>query len=507
MGPGEQPLLGRFPQAVQRTVWGLWALLLVSLPITSFPPLGHVAGGTIVSPFSIIPLALLVAVWLIPALYMGTKLHGVTTPLLAFTFVAALASGLSVFYELRPYHGQRLPLTVIEGLGTLMIALAYYLVAARLPTSNRRINWSLRWIYVGGLGLLIWATIQIPVVLGLTSGLPTIFHDIHGLLSSREMSTSRVTGFAYEPSWLANQLVLLYIPIWLGQVLGRTSVFPPIFRKLRIELLLLIWAVPLLVLSFSRVGLLSLAAILLAAASIMAVATSRRLREAVDKRLRVGSWLRAFGSAIMILGFVGIIIGTLALLALSFSILATYDQRVARFFQADLSQFLRGEQTIYGLANSMALAERFVYWGGGLRVFSEYPILGVGLGNSGFLFEEVVPRFGYALPEIIRILGGASFPNPKSLWIRLLAETGIVGFISFLIWIGLMAVTSLRVALSRKANISAIGIAGLLCVAAQVFEGFSLDTFALPQLWVMLGLVTATATVAERNAQSPVTNV
>ncbi len=36
-----------------------------------------------------------------------------------------------------------------------------------------------------------------------------------------------------------------------------------------------------------------------------------------------------------------------------------------------------------------------------------------------------------------------------------------------------------------------IGMAGFLSLLALLFEGFSLDTFALPHLWVMLGLVTA----------------
>jgi hypothetical protein len=40
-----------------------------------------------------------------------------------------------------------------------------------------------------------------------------------------------------------------------------------------------------------------------------------------------------------------------------------------------------------------------------------------------------------------------------------------------------------------------IGLAGLLSLVAQVFEGFSLDTFALPHLWIMLGLVTAVASL------------
>jgi hypothetical protein len=36
-----------------------------------------------------------------------------------------------------------------------------------------------------------------------------------------------------------------------------------------------------------------------------------------------------------------------------------------------------------------------------------------------------------------------------------------------------------------------LGLAGLITVLTQFVEGFSLDTFALPQLWLIFGLCTA----------------
>jgi hypothetical protein len=45
---------------------------------------------------------------------------------------------------------------------------------------------------------------------------------------------------------------------------------------------------------------------------------------------------------------------------------------------------------------------------------------------------------------------------------------------------------------SRAREVKAvIGLAGSLALLAQLVEGFSLDSFALPQMWVILGLVTA----------------
>jgi O-antigen ligase len=119
--------------------------------------------------------------------------------------------------------------------------------------------------------------------------------------------------------------------------------------------------------------------------------------------------------------------------------------------------------------------------------------MGVGVGNAGFLFEEGVPTFGRRLPEIRRVLSpeNASFPNPKSLWVRLLAETGFVGTAAFLSWVVLMLGGAYAMARGFSGEMKFVGVAGLLCCLAWMLEGFSLDTFALPQTWLVLGLVTA----------------
>ncbi len=133
-----------------------------------------------------------------------------------------------------------------------------------------------------------------------------------------------------------------------------------------------------------------------------------------------------------------------------------------------------------------------MYWASGFNVFSKYPFLGVGLGNAGFFFLDTVPAYGYRLTEIINIINGApQFPNPKNLWVRLLAETGIVGFSIFISWLLLLALGAWAVMKRGKGLITIFGVGGLLAILAQILEGFSLDTFALPQLWIMLGMLTA----------------
>jgi len=152
---------------------------------------------------------------------------------------------------------------------------------------------------------------------------------------------------------------------------------------------------------------------------------------------------------------------------------------------------------VYYYANQLAYAERVMYWATGLKTFGLHPLLGVGLGNSGFLFRQSLPVYGYFLPEMIAILNGApGFPNPKNLWVRLLAETGVVGFLLFTIWLARIGLAAHRLSRGQASVLRVIGAAGLIALATQVIEGFSLDSFALPQLWIMLGLVTAGASIS-----------
>ncbi|MGH2605554.1 MAG: hypothetical protein ACRDG5_03085, partial [Anaerolineales bacterium] len=96
------------------------------------------------------------------------------------------------------------------------------------------------------------------------------------------------------------------------------------------------------------------------------------------------------------------------------------------------------------------------------------------------------------------------FPNPKNLWLRVLAENGILGLATFGAWFGLMATASLALWQGREGIGKLIGLAGALAALIQLIEGFSLDTYALPQLWIIFGLVTAAVwrrPGSERNAR------
>jgi O-antigen ligase len=129
-------------------------------------------------------------------------------------------------------------------------------------------------------------------------------------------------------------------------------------------------------------------------------------------------------------------------------------------------------------------------WG----IFSSHPWLGVGLGQSGFYIFDHLP--GWAFDRIVEMTqmltpGSWTFPNPKNLWIRLLAETGIPGTLLFVVFMLIVLAGALALMARKDRFARFLGTAGLMSWLAIVVEGFSLDSFALPTMWIALGLTIA----------------
>ena len=487
----------------RKLVWFLWCFLLVSIPVTSFPWVAKLTGRSIVSPLAGFPLVLIGFLWLVPSLFMNGRLSSTALPLLVFASVAMLASAITPFLKIYPFRGQFPVGRSLRALITLGAGIFFYLVASKIPKTEKEIRTSLRWLYLGGILMLLWSSIQGVYALqniarDITSlqQIPSFVERIHRFFSIRDMFATRVTGLAYEPSFLADQLVVLYLPLWLASVVRKYTAFSLKRTAFSVELGLSLWGVVILFLTQSRIGLISAFAILgvlglvgawrLAGRFVGRFYLKRGMPTQPQGILTTQKWMRS----LIFVGFIFLMCGAMIVVII---LTAQVDPRVEELFEIDfLGAFVQYDEPIYAISSKLAYAERLMYWTSGFRVFCKYPILGVGLGNSGFLFLNTVPSFGYSLPEIIRIVNGSTlFPNPKSLWIRLLAETGIVGFSVFMIWLVILTLGAWSLLKRGKGLSATLGLAGLLALLAQVFEGFSLDTFALPQLWIMLGFLSA----------------
>lgn len=480
----------------QKFVWWSWLALLVSIPVTSFPLVEETIGGATVSPLSLIPLIPVVLISLLPYYLWRGRVAAENLPLFAFILLACISTALALLYPIALYKG----VTPLErgsrGLSTLAIGLGFYLSAVHMPHSEERIRRSIQALYLGAFLSFAWASVQTWYVLDNLAGTPWRMTAIHRFFSVRDLITDRVVGLTYEPSWFGNQFVVLFLPLMLASILRGWSAFSLRLGRVTVEMLLLLWGIPLLFLSRSRISVLSLAIMMAIVALILAWRASGWMMASIENRLP--GQLGFFNLRLLVFVLGSLI--SIVVLGLAVQSWARHEPRLGSHalrtpFQLEGIRQEFPYEVALAASDRMAIAERAVYWSIGVAAYEQYPFFGIGLGNSGFLFEQALPDYGYRLSEIRYVLKPSSFefPNPKSLWVRLLGETGMLGFAAFSAWLLVVGASALFLARRGRHWQQVVGLAGILFLFAQVTEGLSLDTFALPQLWIIPGFVAGTA--------------
>lgn len=483
-------------RGVCQLVWSGGVLLL---PITSLPLLIELSGATTVAPPSVPLFLALTLIWLAPLLIRGGKIPAESKPLLAYLGVVGVSLLLSFFVAVPPFRDQN-PLTESrQAMATLGMAMTAYFIAATWPaTSHKNLRYTFQLINLSGLLLIAWSLLQAVYVFVYNNRYPETLQLIQETLSSRHnpLFFDRVTGFAYEPSWLAHQLNMVFLPIWLSATLQGYSVHRFKLWRISIENILLVSGVVVLFVSFSRVGILAFLLVIAYLAMkgnwILARRIQVSLATRLIPRLSLQPLVRAGILVALLVSFFFIYIAGAAGLFIAG---ARFEPRWARILEGN--PLAAGG--FFEITNQLAFAERVIYWATGWEVFNDHPWFGVGLGKAGFYFEENMPAFGWALWEVSQLFYYESHvPNTKSLWVRILAESGIVGFSVFLAWCFLLW-QSARLARSGQALLlKTAGLAGQLVLVGFLVEGFSLDSFALPYVWFSLGLLSSASFLARQ---------
>jgi O-antigen ligase len=290
--------------------------------------------------------------------------------------------------------------------------------------------------------------------------------------SMRELvRTNRVSGMAYEPAWLAGQIGTVYLPWLFASLLTRLR----LTRFKWLELILLGFAVVLLLATFSRGGLLTA----VGASALTFLFVGRAEVGAawtwfVTGFRRGSNWLLRLGTLILLLGALvgsGLFLGQKGYITRLFST------------QADsVEEFV--------IENSAGA--RAAYTFSGLGVYEESPVTGVGLGASGFYMYDHLPDWALTtVPEIARQLNPENrlYPNPKNMYVRVLAETGLIGFFIFVAFLFSVLGDALRALQSKTAAARYLGIAGIFSWFAVALYNITQDSFATPNIWINFGIL------------------
>ncbi len=240
------------PEKLMRILWGA---ALLTLPVTSFRWFPFLGEGTFVRPLALYPLALLIPLLLIQAWRGKTKLNWVSAliPLGALVLFIFAVTSLGVVIDPIPLRGQTYLGRAVRALVTLLIGLIFFVSATWMNKNEDDFRFTVRWLLAGLCLDLAWSGLQ---ALTFYTGLLNKEMVTHWQLafSMRELvRTNRISGFAYEPAWLAGQLATIFIPFLFASVLTNFRVTQ--FKWL--EPVLLVLSMLVLLATYSRGGLLT----------------------------------------------------------------------------------------------------------------------------------------------------------------------------------------------------------------------------------------------------------
>lgn len=455
----------------------VWYGLLLLLPFTSLPIASKILKSEMVAAPSIIFLIFLLPFFILALFRKTSSLKQISFPILLFGIIAIVSSLLSFWLPIPIQKDFSIINNIIEGLVTLFIGISFYLISIHFFQSEDVFKKSLRIIIFSFIPLLIWCLFQF--IFGqILQDYPNWMVQFQKLLTtSGILYKDRLTGFAYEPSWLAHQMNMFYLPIWLGTSITRKSAFGKWKNIFIIEDLFLLASIFILFFTKSRVGYITF---ILSLSYLFYLLNQIFVRKVKEKyKLNERRLLIKLLPVILILIFI-------LLLIIGLFFFSKLDSRMESLFNLNTYK----NRSIYSIANDFVFAERILYWQTGWKIFNDFPIFGVGLSNSGFFFRDYLPSFAWALDEPRHLIFQAAYQgNIKNLWFRLLSETGISGFVCFLTWLILIFFNSNQNQKSDQPMNRYLGIVGKLALIAILIEGFSIDSFALPYYWIMLGFV------------------
>ena len=466
----------------------LWAAVMLTLPVTSFRYFPFMGEATYVRPLSAYPLALLLIVLLIQFVRDRKRFTwpAAFTPLLAFVFAALAATVIGVLFGPLVLRGQAYWGRAIRAWATLIIGLAFFVAAVWMNRSEDELRFTVKWMLAGFVIDILWSGVQGATFYLhiLPKPLVTLWQRV---FSMRELiRTNRISGMAYEPAWLAGEIATIYLPWLFASLLTRVRMT----RFKWLELVLLVFAALLLLATFSRGGLATVAITIVLTLLFIG---GEYIRAAWH--WFVSGFRDAKGVILRVVMITAVVVTALG--ALWFLNRKNYISRLWNTQAASVQDFL--------IQNSAGA--RVAYIWGTLGAYRDHPWTGVGLGASGFYIYQNLPDWVMTfLPEIASQLSPTStlYPNPKNLYVRLLAETGLVGFFLFaafqLFILGdMIAVLKQRVPIWRY-----LGIAALFSWLGIIFYNMTQDSFATPNIWLNLGIFVGMTTLLLRTpAETP----
>ena len=275
------------------------------------------------------------------------------------------------------------------------------------------------------------------------AGLPAWLTGLRPQYTKAILGFTRIQSTSAEPLYFADYLLLPFSLAYAWLLSGAAA-------KTRPWLVALLFVISIdIVLTASRGGYAGLAA------SAVAVV-----------------WMLRRGAVTVRRAAIALVAG-LAAAAIAFLVLSSYAVTTPGTL-ADT--FLKHVTT---LTDGAAYVERADTSRTAIDAFRLHPIIGVGIGGYG----PFVVTYAHRMPD-------AGWPIVNDEYLELLAETGVIGFLAFMIFIGFVFRAGARQAPSDIEPIRVGAVAALVGILVQYF---TFSTLYVMHVWFAIGLVLACA--------------
>jgi len=462
-----------------------WAVFLMALPVTSFPFFPSFSGSSVlVRPLALYPLFVLLIIVVLPRTYTR-RLPGTLIPFFIFVLAALISTAYAFTRGINPTIDVSMADRTVRTLATLAFGGLFYISVSLVPQNKEDLRFTLKWLYAGFGVALVWASFQIVYVIWFNQSYFNFLNDLQSYVSIRRLFDKRISGMTYEPSWFAEQLTFVLMPWLFASILSKYSAFRWRLGAITVEAILLAWSSLALLFTYSRGGL-ALFAILLVI--VVVIGLRRKYRHLYSRPPKLLKMILQVSLVVLVLAAVVFVAAQKN----------NYFSRLWGYWTDEES-----EGTYF---NYIAFSQRLAYWETAYRIFEDYPFLGIGLGNFTFYFDEYLPDKPIRDPEIFSKLvpdvGRNQVVTVKNYLIRILAETGLLGISAYTGFLLAIVGCVVFLLLSPGADPQFWGIAGLLGLVAFIPVTLSVDSFAIPNIWVVFGIITASAKVITQDAST-----
>ncbi|MDD3894838.1 MAG: O-antigen ligase family protein [Syntrophomonadaceae bacterium] len=464
-----------------------YMLFIFLLPVTTLPYLNSIFKGWHVNAsvyfLVILSVVIIMTAVLNKKIYPGAgRVNKIITALLIVLSIIYLSYLIMlIFFAGTIAADSLLKPAIFRFLTCLIIFVSIYIPIYYIRSDSDFSN-TLRILYCALFLLIILGYIQILAQFHISGLASVIVNSISDLLGSGWGVNSlisyvdlfgRINLTTPEASEAGHLLECLFLPFLMAAVITKKSISLRRFWGLSVEKWLLILVLPLILCTYSSAAYI----VFIGQAVVMAAIMIRNSH--ISKRTLV-----VFVSSIILI--LTIVYGTGA-------------------FKVNESANVSTSITkIFDIRNN-STNTRYGFMAAGFDMFLDYPVIGVGLGNSELFFAEYIPWWAYN-NEVLEYIAEGEYMSPKSLLVLFLAETGIVGTLLLAGWF-FMVFYMLKQMGDKNIDNKYIYYAMLIYGAAFIGHSFNSSYISFIWIWSIWGIYASAAGLNQSQKYKEVSNV